>query len=258
MRIIIALVSTCINSLNSEFIIYKEFIQSNLIRYLAKRKVPVSREYIIKGFMIDNNLSKKKKQPKFVAEGKYNLDDVKWDESLPADWNFMETCRYGQRYPRRFKTKEVNCRLLHHQNPYLKLGPFKEEQKSERPYAVVFHDILSDLEMNYLITESRPKLSRTRQHDNGDSQEALANHEFKDGKKVKIVHKTVQAWLPEADYNKSHDQYMDEFFGSDINMPITTKPKTIIHPLLWKLAYKIGLATQLSTNKPHSGTPMQV
>ena len=51
---------------------------------------------------------------------------------------------------------------------------------------------------------------------------------------------------------------MDEFFGLDINMPITTKPKTIIRPLLWKLAYKIGLATQFSTNKPHSGTAMQV
>ena len=95
-------------------------------------------------------------------------------------------------------------------------------------------------------------------HHNGDTQDALSAHEFKEGKKVKIVHKTVQAWLPEADYNKSHDHYMDEFFSLDINMPITTKPKTIIHPLLWKLAYKIELATQLSTNKPHSGTPMQV
>ena len=52
--------------------------------------------------------------------------------------------------------------------------------------------------------------------------------------------------------------YLDEFFGSDINIPITTKPKTILRPLLWKLAHKIGLATQLSTTKPHSGTPMQV
>ena len=51
---------------------------------------------------------------------------------------------------------------------------------------------------------------------------------------------------------------MDEFFGLDINIQITTKPKTITRPLLWKLAYKIGLATQLSTNKPHSGTAMQV
>ena len=51
---------------------------------------------------------------------------------------------------------------------------------------------------------------------------------------------------------------MDEFFGLDINIPITTKHKTINYPLLWKLAHKIGLATQLSTNKPHSGTAMQV
>ena len=45
--------------------------------------------------MINNNLNEKKKQPKFVIEGKYNLDEIKWDESLPADWNFMETCRYS-------------------------------------------------------------------------------------------------------------------------------------------------------------------
>ena len=44
--------------------------------------------------MIDNDLNKKKKQPKFVIEGKYKLDEVKWQEKLPADWMFMETCRY--------------------------------------------------------------------------------------------------------------------------------------------------------------------
>ena len=27
------------------------------------------------------------------------------------------------------------CRLLHHLNPYLKLGPFKEEQISVKPYS---------------------------------------------------------------------------------------------------------------------------
>jgi hypothetical protein len=62
---------------------------------LAKRKVPVNREYIIKPFMIDNNLNEKKKQPKFVIEGKYKLDEVKWTEKLPADWIFMETCRHS-------------------------------------------------------------------------------------------------------------------------------------------------------------------
>ena len=45
--------------------------------------------------MIDNNLNEKKKQPKFVVEGKYKLDEVKWERDLPADWIFMETCRYS-------------------------------------------------------------------------------------------------------------------------------------------------------------------
>ena len=62
---------------------------------MKKREVPVNREYIIKPFMIDNNLNKKKKQPKFVAEGKYKLDEVNWREELTADWMFMETCRHS-------------------------------------------------------------------------------------------------------------------------------------------------------------------
>ena len=43
--------------------------------------------------MIDDNLNKKKKQPKFVVEEKYDLEKVKWVESLPADLIFMDTCR---------------------------------------------------------------------------------------------------------------------------------------------------------------------
>ena len=66
---------------------------------------------------------------------------------------------------------------------------FKEEQKSERPYAVVFHDILSDIEMNYLVEEATPNLSRKR-YNSDDIQDALAKHEFGQGKKVKIIHKT--------------------------------------------------------------------
>ena len=62
---------------------------------MAKKRVPVNREYIIKPVMIDNNLNEKKKQPKFVVEGKYKLDEVKWARGLPADWMFMETCRYS-------------------------------------------------------------------------------------------------------------------------------------------------------------------
>ena len=93
-------------------------------RYLSKRKVPVDREYIVKPYLIDDKLNRKKKQPKFVIEQKF--EKVKnYRADLAADWIFMQTCREGQRTQRKFKTKEVKCRYLHHQDPYMKLGPFK-------------------------------------------------------------------------------------------------------------------------------------
>ena len=59
-----------------------------------------------------------------------------------------------------------------------------------RPYAVVFHDILNDEEINYLIDQSRPQLSRSR-YDTEDISDAQARHEYSEaGSKVKIVHKT--------------------------------------------------------------------
>ena len=158
---------------------------------MSKRKKAIDRDFVVKPYLINSDLKKRKKQPKFVVEEDFKK--INYNELLPADWFFMKTCRYGGQTRKLVKTKEVNCRLLHHRNPYLRLGPFKEEQKSERPYAVVFHDILSDIEMNYLVEESRPNLSRERYGSSpggDDRQDALAEHEFKDGNKVKIVHKT--------------------------------------------------------------------
>jgi hypothetical protein len=53
---------------------------------------------------------------------------------------------------------------------------------------VVFHDILSELEINYLIKKSTPHLSRKRYV--SDEQNGLAKHEFGNGKKVKVVQKS--------------------------------------------------------------------
>ena len=110
-----------------------------------------------------------------------------------------EVCRKGQIMPRLYKTKQLYCRFLHHNDPYLKLAPFKEDHKLDIPYTVIFHDILSDLEIQTLVQKALPNLSRTR-YNNNDKTEALAEHEFKNGKKVKVVHKTVQAWLPEVNW----------------------------------------------------------
>ena len=84
------------------------------------------REFIIHPYLVDKDLKKKKKQPKYVTEGKLLTKSLKnAKDDLKADYIFMKVCREGRQRPRLVHTKEVNCRFLHHQNPYLKLGPFK-------------------------------------------------------------------------------------------------------------------------------------
>ncbi len=211
--------------------------------YLTKRKNFLDRDFIIKPFLVTETLERKKKQPKFIQ----NMTDFPEGlyEGLPFDHYFMEICRNGRKYDQKFKSKEVNCRFLHHADPYLKLGPFKEEQKSERPYAVVFHDILTETEMDFLIEESTPNLSRGR-YENQDVVQVDYKHELKDGKKVKIVHKTVQAWLEELEYPKDYFTYVGNNYTA------------VKYPILMTLSQKIQLATQFKTLGQYSATPIQV
>lgn len=192
-------------------------------------------------YLIDDKLEKRKKQPKFTKENVFRGLDM--GEALAFDAIFMKICRNGQLFDYTLKyDKELNCRFLHHKDPYLKLGPFKEEHTSERPYVVIFHDILTDTDIDFLIETSTPKLSRNR-HVQRDVTDAIAEHEFKDGNKRKVVHKTVQAWMDEV-------EWPPEYVGDNF-----TK---INYPLLWKLTKRIGLVTNLMTNCQYSSTPMQV
>ena len=90
------------------------------------------------------------------------------------------------------------CRFLHHGDPYLKLGPFKEEKMISRPYVVIFHDILNNKEIDYLIEEAKPNLSRKRDFSHNNNV-AYARHELRGTKKRSIIQKTVQPWKEEAE-----------------------------------------------------------
>ena len=70
------------------------------------------------------------------------------------------------------------------------LGPFKLEVMLIKPYRVVFHDFLSEAEMEWMIEYSKPRLSQSR----GISASNFegARHEFREGKRTRTVHKTVQ------------------------------------------------------------------
>ena len=57
------------------------------------------------------------------------------------------------------------CFYLHHDNPYLRLGPFKMERSLSDPFRMVFQDFLEEDEMRWLLDFSRPRLSSQRCED---------------------------------------------------------------------------------------------
>ncbi|XP_072046852.1 prolyl 4-hydroxylase subunit alpha-1-like [Amphiura filiformis] len=58
------------------------------------------------------------------------------------------------------------CRYNHYNKPRLFIRPAKEEMLSNEPHVVLFHDILTDTEIDLLIAQARPKLFRALIKDN--------------------------------------------------------------------------------------------
>ena len=73
---------------------------------------------------------------------------------------FKMLCR-GERLRPINHDKSLHSFHLHHQLPYLKLGPFKTETKSESPYLVIFRDFLHEKEIIEFIDYAQPKLERS-------------------------------------------------------------------------------------------------
>lgn len=103
------------------------------------------RDFIILPYMVDSFLNKRKNQPKFILNNNLKIPD--YQENLPYENAFMTVCREGKNlisknYDIAAFNQNAKSRFLHHQDPYLKLGPFKEDQRSHIPYTVIFRDIL--------------------------------------------------------------------------------------------------------------------
>ena len=76
---------------------------------------------------------------------------------------FRKVCQLGSfQSASKLNIQIESCKLLHHNDPYLKLGPFKVEVVRQKPYLSVFRDILTEKEMQFLIDYASPRLSRSR------------------------------------------------------------------------------------------------
>ena len=113
----------------------------------------------------EKTLKKKKKQPKTLDEEKPAFSDKKSNQGI--QFYFRRVCN-GFSYKKMFygfdpKTT-FTCGLLHHNDPYLRLAPFKYETASVDPFIMVFHDIINQDEIDHFVNISTPNLSRERNH----------------------------------------------------------------------------------------------
>ena len=57
--------------------------------------------------------------------------------------------------------KDLRSRWIHYKNPYLRLGPFKLEEKNLVPFVGIFRDFLSERNCDTFINSAKGKLHRS-------------------------------------------------------------------------------------------------
>ncbi len=93
-------------------------------------------------YIVTEKLGRKKDQPDFIRKG--DVMGLSNATTMGKDAYFRAVCNgFSVRPmlglpPREGGAPPPRCILLHHQDPYLKLAPFKLEVVSEMPYIVIF------------------------------------------------------------------------------------------------------------------------
>ena len=88
--------------------------------------------------------------------------------SYSADFqdNFYALCKSGETGWRNATLDAaLKCQLQNFGQPYLRLGPFKIEEKSKNPFMVIFHDFLSEAETTLMTDIDKDRLKRSMMAD---------------------------------------------------------------------------------------------
>ena len=154
---------------------------------------------------------------------------------------FQQTCSQG--YFSKIKRISINhCKYLHHNDNHLKIGPVKLEVLRRFPFVSIFHDLMNEKEIDWLIRESSPNLSASRT--------ALQYQGGKVDRTTKITEKTVQTWMQEFNLKSSNMSY-ERFRPQESQVSIR-------HPILYKLSKKIEMVTKLEMRYPTSTSKTQI
>ncbi|KAM3964090.1 prolyl 4-hydroxylase subunit alpha-1 isoform 2-T3 [Aphomia sociella] len=128
----------------------------------------------------DTGEETKEKDPELVTE----LTEYQKDRK-----NYEALCRGDMHLPTNF-TKDLHCRYLTENHPFLKLARVKMEIIYLNPDVVVFHDVMNDDEIEYVKTLAKPRFKRAVVHDPKTGELVPANYRI-----------SKSAWLRDEESN---------------------------------------------------------
>ena len=194
------------------------------------------------------------------------IDELVDSKTLLTERNMHAVCRGESKGTGRWRDRTValyipKCRLIHHIDPYLKVGPFRLEVHFYLPFKGTFHDFYSEKEMQWMVKSSIPLLSPSRPYKNEKKSAQDKNFHGKKIKKPRIYGKAVIAQLFDIKYTEEQIFYQtskdNEPLMYDVK-PLTDPYKhTIADTIIYQMSKRAELATQLNVTKRYSSMPYQ-
>ncbi|XP_003745760.1 prolyl 4-hydroxylase subunit alpha-1 [Galendromus occidentalis] len=114
---------------------------------------------------------------------------IKRQDSLSDERIMYERLCRGEPVEKPFLRKNLHCTYFHNNHPYMILQPSKLEVIHERPYLALFHDIMSDDEIQTVIELSAPRLKRATVQNAKSGELEVANYRI-----------SKSAWLKNHDH----------------------------------------------------------
>ncbi|CAD7090460.1 unnamed protein product [Hermetia illucens] len=109
-----------------------------------------------------------------------------YDESEKKLYEML--CR-GELKPTPAQQRPLRCRYISHNNPFLKLAPFKVEEANLDPYIVIFHEVIHDHEIEYVKKSAKPRFKRATVQNSKTGELETANYRI-----------SKSAWLKDTEH----------------------------------------------------------
>jgi prolyl 4-hydroxylase len=94
---------------------------------------------------------------------------------LPERKLYELACRGELKMPENISSK-LNCRYIHNNVPFLKIGPLKLEQIYLDPYIVVYHDVMYENEIEIVKQLAKPRFKRATVQNHKTGELEVANY----------------------------------------------------------------------------------